>query len=410
MSSRRMDKLSYKIKIPKKEELFGYRRLKLRAMPMDMSYMRDNLGYSIAESVGLPSSKHSYTRVYINNQPIGLFGLVEHFKSTWVRNEFGNGSKEFKQGAIYLADINEGQGNNTQDKPSSLEKHSLEKRFEASSGIGKFLNGSDTVNNVNATSSLSYLGDNIDKYSAGQYSVKEDPSVGTANFTRIMDLSKFISEQPTTPVNNSVVSLWEEKMDVESFLRGLALEIVISNSDGYLGMSNNYVLYDDIANERLIFSTQDLDLTMGVTMYTADIIHGGNYSNFPGFNVRALMPRMMQVPQFKQDFEDLIVKYTKELVNPTILGARIDQLYDMLSEDVAWDKSLPRTGKNLLFGTPAQDTTSSNGTSTPSFSMADFSFKQGVYGPTLFPIAMSLTDWLSLRSSNLLAFFNETSV
>ncbi|MBM6383960.1 MAG: hypothetical protein JSY10_08185 [Paenibacillus sp.] len=41
-------------------------------------------------------------------------------------------------------------------------------------------------------------------------------------------------------------------MDVASFLRGLALEVVISNSDGYFGMPNNYILYDDIENERLI--------------------------------------------------------------------------------------------------------------------------------------------------------------
>ncbi|MBM6383958.1 MAG: CotH kinase family protein [Paenibacillus sp.] len=82
MSTRGMDKLSYKINIPKKKDLFGYLRLKLRAMAMDMSYMRDNLGYAIAESVGLPSTKHIYVRVYINNQAIGLFSLLEHLKST----------------------------------------------------------------------------------------------------------------------------------------------------------------------------------------------------------------------------------------------------------------------------------------------------------------------------------------
>lgn len=404
MSTRVMDKLSYKINIPKKEDLFGYRRLKLRAMAMDMSYMRDNLGYAIAESVGLPSTKHSYVRVYINNQAIGLFGLLEHLKSTWVRNEFGNGSKEFKQGALYVADINVGQGNTT-TKPEP----SLEKRFELPDGMDKFINGSDTVNGINATSSLSYLGDDVSVYSVGQYSVKEDPSVGAANFTRIMDLTRFISQQPATLVDNSVVPLWEEKMDVTSFLRGLALEVVISNSDGYFGMANNYILYDDIENERLLFSAQDLDLAMGIGMYNPDIIHGGNYSNFPGFNVRALMPRMMQVPQFKHVFEALLVNYTKELVNPTVSGPRIDQLYDMLSEDVAWDKYLPRVGKNLIFGGPSNDTASANDTApTTSYSAADYSFKQGVYGPTLFNISMAITDWLSLRSSNLLTYFNQT--
>ncbi|MBM6383961.1 MAG: hypothetical protein JSY10_08190 [Paenibacillus sp.] len=74
---------------------------------------------------------------------------------------------------------------------------------------------------------------------------------------------------------------------------------------------------------------------MGVGMYKPNIIHSGNYFNFSGFNVRILMPRMMQTPQFKQDFEALLVNYTKGLVNPTVLGPHIYQLYDMLSEDVA---------------------------------------------------------------------------
>ncbi|KAI8061245.1 coth protein-domain-containing protein [Thamnidium elegans] len=276
MSTRGMDKLSYKINIPKKKDLFGYLRLKLRAMAMDMSYMRDNLGYAIAESVGLPSTKHIYVRVYINNQAI-----------------------DFKQGALYVADINVGQGNTT-TKPEP----SLEKRFELLDGMKNSINSSNIVNGINATSSLSYLGDDVSAYSAGQYSVKEDPSVVTANFTRIMDLTRFISQQPTT---------LGEKMDVASFLRGLALEVVISNSDGYF----------------------DLDLIMGVGMYKPNIIHSGNYFNFSGFNVRILMPRMMQTPQFKQDFEALLVNYTKGLVNPTVLGPHIYQLYDMLSEDVA---------------------------------------------------------------------------
>jgi spore coat protein CotH len=233
-STRYLDKLSYKIEIPKGSDLYKYRRLKLRAMGTDLSYMREKLASEIADSVGLPTTKFSYVRVFINNQAVGLFGLAENFKAPWVRNEFNNGKKSSNQGALYVCDLN-----------------------------GKLDNSNISGNLTNTTmlSDLSYFSNNATLYSI-PYPVKEDPATGTANYTRIMDFAKFLSEQSTS-VDNSVIPLWEEKIDVTSFLRGLAFEVIISSFDSYLGLHNNYILYDDLKNERLVFSSQDFDLTMG---------------------------------------------------------------------------------------------------------------------------------------------------
>lgn len=102
-----MQKLSYKLKLNKKNDSYGYRKIKLRSMAVDPSYMREELAYDIANSIGLPTSKYSYTCVYINDQAIGLFGVAEVTSSPWVRNEFGNGSRKYNQGAIYVADPSE---------------------------------------------------------------------------------------------------------------------------------------------------------------------------------------------------------------------------------------------------------------------------------------------------------------
>ncbi|KAG2193331.1 hypothetical protein INT47_012478 [Mucor saturninus] len=323
MSTRKTDKLSYKVKLAKTQDLYGYRRIKLKSMALDMSYMRDSLGYAITESIGLPGSGHSYVRVYINDRAIGLFGLTEHIKSDWVKNVFGHGSKDYKHGALYTANIRTGQGNaTTEEQPFQVLKTQL----------SKILN---KVNHENATSSLSYLGSDLSAYSAGQYSVRVKPSDGDkADFTCIMDLTKFIQSQPTTPVNNTVVPLWADKMNVDSFLRGLALEIVISNSDGYFGMANNFILFQDTQHNRMVFSEQDFDTIMGIGNYNISLTMGEDYTQFPGFQTRALMPRLMQVPRFKQQFEFYFGEFNKKLVNPNILGRRIDQLFQMLSEDV----------------------------------------------------------------------------
>lgn len=238
-----MDKLAYKIKLPKGSDLYDYRRFKLRAMGTDASYMREKLVSEIADSIGLPTTKISYVRVFINNQAVGLFAFAENFKSPWVRNEFNNGKKDANQGALFVCTAN-----------GKLDNATTTTTTTTADDFGA--NPATTVK-----SDLSYLGDNATLYSI-PYPAKEDPATGTANYTRIMDFTKFLSEQNTT-VDDSVIPLWEEKIDVTSFLRGLAFEVITSSMDGYLGVHNNYILYDDRENERLVFSAQDFDLTLG---------------------------------------------------------------------------------------------------------------------------------------------------
>lgn len=390
------------MKLQKGDDLYEYRQLKLRSMATDSSYMREELAYGIAEKIGIPSSRYSYARLYMNDQPLGLFGFAETLKNPWIRNEFANGSKKYVQGTLYVADVSGGKttSNGGQDMHNQTTGASApQNQTEGGAGGG----GGDVVSSE-TTSDLSYLGDNVTLYSAGQYSLNEDPSTGSANYTRIMDLTKFISEQSNTTSDDTAVSLWQEKMDTDSFLRGLALEIIISNSDAYFTMANNYILYDDLASERLLFSGQDFDLSMGHTMYNVTLMNGANYTEYPGFTTRPLMTRMLQVPQFKLDFENLLVNITKELVNLDILGTRIDQIAAMITEDVAWDKSCTRVGTATSNSSPGGGNSTDSTTSTST----EIDFLTAVNGPTNVSNNLGIKEWLSLRSTNLLSFFNQT--
>lgn len=219
--------------------------------------MRDELSYAIAESIGLPSARYSYARVFLNDQPLGLFGFADNFKNPWPRNTFAGGKKKnFDQGALYIASPKNGMGDTA---VLGLDSSSSDSQMDTSDlALGSTVGPSK--------SDLTYLGDNITEYSL-QYGVREDPSSGTANYTRIMDLCKFIDEQSNTTSDDSVIPLWNEKMDVTSFLRGMAFEIVTSQSDAYLANGNNYILYDDLENERIVYSNQDFDISMGMFIF-----------------------------------------------------------------------------------------------------------------------------------------------
>ncbi|ORZ18597.1 coth protein-domain-containing protein, partial [Absidia repens] len=304
-SSKWMDKLSYSIKTRKDEELFGYRRLKLRGLRADPSYIREILCYDMMKSMGLPVSGASYARVIMNDQPLGLYLMIETYKSNWHENEFSGGEKlEYGRGATYQ-------------------------------GYGMF-------------SDLSYFGDNLTKYD-GPYKIEEDADKehggkDASNFKQVMDFTKFLSEAPTS--SDDAAKIWNEHIDMDSVIRSLVVEIVAGFSDGYIANANNFFLYDNLAEKRLTYLAADFDTTVGNTLVKLDDMWAGNYTQYPGFTMRPLTQKMMQVPEFKSQFEQLLHKASKELISNAAIHPRIDDLVKMIREDVEWDATLPRVNAN----------------------------------------------------------------
>ncbi|CAO3598948.1 unnamed protein product [Absidia cylindrospora] len=307
-SSKWLDKLSYGLKTKKGEELFGYRRLKLRALRADPSYIREILCFDMMKSMGLPVSGASYTRVIMNDQPIGLFLMIEAYKSNWYKNEFGGGDKlKHGQGATYQ-------------------------------GYG-------------SVSDLSYFGDNLTKYD-GPYKIEEDADKehggkNASNYKQVMDFTKFLSEAPTS--SDDAVKIWNEHIDMDSVIRSLVVEIIAGFSDGYIANANNYFLYDNLAEKRLTYLAADFDTTIGNTIVKLADMWAGNYTQYPGFTMRPLTQKMMQVPEFKSQFEQLLHKASKQLIDDAAIHPRIDDLVKMIREDVDWDTALPKVNKNIMF-------------------------------------------------------------
>lgn len=122
-------------------------------------------------------------RLFINDEAVGLFGIIENFKDPWLRNEFGGGNEDYEQGVLY-------QG----------------KLATAESGL------------ANHTSDLSYYKNNKTAYDEGQYEIKEDPTDDdNDDFDALKDFTKFIAEAPTS--GDKAVKEWQKQLDTDSFLR-----------------------------------------------------------------------------------------------------------------------------------------------------------------------------------------------
>ncbi|CAO3612314.1 unnamed protein product [Mucor fragilis] len=310
-SSRWLPKLSYNLKLDKNDRLYKYRRIKLRALDTDPSYIREQLAYDIVKSVGLASSEFSFVRVFMNDQQLGLFGIIETFQDPWLANTFANGSTSYKNGYLYQ---------------------------------GVFMTPESAAQGH--ISDLSYI-DNLTAYGDGQYKIKQEASKGDKiNWKPLQEFTKFISTAPTN--QSDAVATWKKHLDTDSFLRSMALEVLLGYSDGYFAMADNYYVYQNLEAGNYFYIPSDMDLTFGSTMFSLNDMWSGNYSTFPGLETRPLMKKMLQVPQFNKQYNELLTNFTSMLINPNKTNDRINNLVDMLQEDVAWDKTIPRVGDNLF--------------------------------------------------------------
>ncbi|KAI8339461.1 coth protein-domain-containing protein [Chlamydoabsidia padenii] len=377
-SSKWMDKLSYGLKSTGNDTLFGYEKLKLRALRTDPSYVREILCYEMMDSMGLPASGASYARVIINNQPIGLFLVVEHYLDNWYENEFGNGKPLVPgRGIVY-----QGTGGN---------------------------------------SDLAYWGDNLTKYD-GPYKIEKDADAnhqknGTDKFARVMELTKFLSQAPTT--NDHAVKVWNEHIDMDSVIRTMVVEIVAGFSDGFIANADNYFLYDNLVEKRFTFLENDFDTTLGSTLVKLADQWSGNYSRYPGFSLRPLTQKMIQVPEFKSQFEHLLYNASQQLIHPNVTNARIDDLVRMIRQDVDWDTTLPKVNPHPSIESDQTEAFGSPDSLTPPLDYdtikdtldrkdrPPFDFDTAINGPTHSISLSGVKEWFGTQSKALEDYFRQ---
>ncbi|CEP15201.1 hypothetical protein [Parasitella parasitica] len=306
--TRNLPKASYKIKFGEQDLLFGYKNIKLRSLITDPSYIREKMGFDLAESFGLPTTRYSFVRLFINNKPLGLFGLEEDFSNPWLANEFNNGvSQGFNQGILYNGAIR-----------SNLQ----------------YLGESEAP----------YLEVKVKKFGDTAYSIKAKPTNGNADMKKLIAFTKFLKDAPSTEPD--AAATWNSHVDTDSVLRSLALEVLLGDTDGYISSGDNYYIYEDPAhNGRFVYIMYDLDLTQGSASrsYVSQTLKG-DYTKFLGYNeARPLLKQMLKVPEFKAKFESILRDFIrKQRDNQEFLYEHIDALASMIKEDVAWDKSISR--------------------------------------------------------------------
>jgi hypothetical protein len=318
-------------------------------------------------------------RLFINKQPIGLYGLIETFQDPWTANMFADGDANYKSGYLYQAQI-------------AAENQT-----------------------VPVFSDLSYYGENTTLYSLGQYKIKAgtDKDETPDDYKDLQEFTKYIH---STTINTTVED-WEKHLDTEVFTRAMAVENLLGFSDAYMTLADNFYIYNDPKSPgRFIYIPADLDTTIGIALYELDYLLTGNYSEHPGFNIRPLTSKLFLNQILLDNYQHVLLNLTQQLINPNIMDPFIDSVVSMIYPDVEWDQTLPGMG---TFQVPPIDNmdpgASGNVTSNPllgpgfrtNWTDVPQTFDSSLNGPTNSTTMESVKGFIARKSANILAFYNK---
>lgn len=138
----------------------------------------------------------------------------------------------------------------------------------------------------------------------------------------------------------------------------MAIENLLGLSDAYMTLADNYYLYrDPNENNRYTYIPSDLDTTVGVSLYKLPLMLSGNYSEHPGVFFRPLTNKLLSYQKYLDYYQELLLSFSKNLVNPTILNPYLDNVIHMIQADIEWDLTLERAGVFSFPEIPISNTT-----------------------------------------------------
>ncbi|KAI8375489.1 coth protein-domain-containing protein [Blakeslea trispora] len=336
-----------------KNLLFGRTTLKLRAEETDPTFAREKLTLDMLAAAGGASLSSSWTRVFINNEPYGLFLLMDDISTHLIDAILHGGN--FKS---------------------------------ANTGVTYKGNALSPENEGN----LVYVGDDATKYSEDIYKFQdggEDNSISKKNNsqTKIIDFCKRLSEvnvQDATDAQHpgSIANL----VDPQNTLIHMAINYLIGSWDGFWYQASNYYLNNDLASNKWTLITYDFDETFGNGVEDANLntVSYKNYSR-PG-SKRPLVEAFINNQYYDGVFQDTLKTIVKRFFKPSTVDPILQAWSNMLKEDIAWTRTI--AGK-------------SEGTKT-AYTVKDF--EDGLLGNG----TSSISQWVSKRASSLATQLNFT--
>ena len=292
--------------------------LKLRNEESDPTLMREKLYVDLLNSMGVPAQQTTYIRLYFNGTPVGLFVAVEEMKKHWIKSVLHPAVKKAKTGALWKMNSCCGQEGN-----------------------------------------LQWLGPTTKSYVVGD--IYKNILPGPNPKDNIMqDLIKFMADLKAydpKKVKNPV-AYWDQRLDLNVFLRSMAMEYLAGSWDSYWHKGSNYQIYNDPVTGKWTWLPTDFDDTFG-NSFDGKV---ESYKTIPkvnskGFESPLTQKLIVETPEINKMFEAILKETVNYAFKPAAVAPRLQAYKNMIATDVAWDRSLKRVSKGKNKNFKAEDLT-----------------------------------------------------
>jgi hypothetical protein len=265
----------------------GIEKLNLNAETNDPSMVRSKLSWELFRFLGIPSARSNHVLLYINDNFYGVYINTEHIDEKFVRSRFGT-----NDGNLY-----------------------------------KCLWPADLV----------YLGGDQDDYKSEVGDRRAYTLLINEEWDDYGDLLGLISV-----LNQySGVQLMEEVekvINVQQYLKIMAVDVMIGNWDGYIGNRNNYYLYRDPVTGRMEYLPYDLDNTWGIDWL------GEDWAIRPVYNwhlgERPLYEKILEQETYKEQYTGYLRLIAGWMTSPGV-EQEVERWRSQISGWVAQDPYYP---------------------------------------------------------------------
>jgi spore coat protein CotH len=199
------------------QTFLGLKSVVLDNLTQDSSGVRESIAMRLFARVGVPASRESFARLYVNNELIGLYAIVESVDKDLLARVFGTIDGNVQNDG-YLFEYNYVLG--------------APWRFE-------------------------HLGSGLDPYKS-RFDPKTHENKSDADkWGPIEELIRMVNDTPSS----GLASALEPRLDVGAFLRYVAAQNFVAENDGFVGYDgmNNCYLYRLEDSTRHVFVAWDED-------------------------------------------------------------------------------------------------------------------------------------------------------
>ena len=270
----------------KGQKFFGLTKLSLNNNIHDSSQMREALAYRIFRDAGVAAPRTAYVRLYLtvpdqyDKEYLGLYTAVEPIEGPFLQDRFGS-----KKGLLL--------------KP-------------------------------NIPKEISYLGERSQIYS-NRYGAKT--AADEAQWKSFIRFAAIVDHGNDTLFRSKISSY----LDVDQFLKFLAVETATANLDSPLSMGHNYYLYLNPKTDKLVWIPWDLNEAFGDFRMAGPADQQVDLSvDHPYAGENKLIQRLLAIPAYQKSYHEALASLA-ELFRRDQIQSEIDTLAKVLRPVVAED-------------------------------------------------------------------------